>query len=329
MPTIGDIIRPFWLLGLNEITGAQPKGIGGWICDENYQIYDPITVSSFVLHVPNGEPLLEAYAADINRLSAASFETLSSLSRSLTFPKSTAWLVIKTYYAAFFAAHAFLRMLGISGSHLEREQINSITRVARLYSNPPAKPMAGGMYRLTFNTSLNLFEGAQLKAVVGPHDAFWQTFHQRVNELSTQVLTIGVSSTANRQLVSTKLSDLASNLCFASSGTGRWLSTVRNAVNYSQRHATWYPYAGQNAYYEQLFEKSSEWKMDPLDLDLTAHDGKELRRFQVSCNFIIGLLRDSITEMAFRCSVGKSFHTYGSLAFLNLLAQKKQNSTVK
>lgn len=323
MSILGNAIRPFWLPGLNEVSGKHVKGLDGWICDEEYQVYSPVTNIGFVLNVANPEPLLEAYSADINRIAVASFETPNSVIQSPTFPKSTAWLVIKTYYAAFFAAHTFIRMLGTSCFPLDREQINSIATVADLYGNAPSKSMAGGLYRLTFNPTANQLEGVHIKRVTaGAHEAFWLVFLERIERLSSEVLTTGVDTLANRQLVSSKLSELASNLCFASSGKGRWLSMIRNAVNYNQKHSTWYPYAGQKPYHQQLFDKKSEWKADPMDVDLISHDGKDLRRFQATCNFIVGMLRTSIAEMVRRCSTGKSFHTYGSVAFLNLLGQK-------
>lgn len=323
MSTLANVIRPFWLRGLNDICGSHVKGVEGWICDEEYQIYSPVTPTSFMLNVANAQPLLEAYASDINRIAVASFETPDSILRLSKFPKSTAWLVIKTYYAAFFAAQAFIRMLGMSCSTLDRGQINSIASVATLYSNASLQPMRGGLYRMTFDPVAGQLEGVHIKNLAaGPHEAFWLIFHDRIERLGSDVLTTGIETVANRQLVSTKFFELASNLSFASSGKGRWLSAIRNSVNYHLKHATWYPYAGQKPYYQQLFEKKSEWKADPMELDLTSHAGKDLRRFQVTCNFIIGMLRSSITEMVRRCSVGKSFHTYGSVAFLNLLEQR-------
>lgn len=320
MSAWGNVTRPFWLPGLNEVSGAKQKGLGGWICDEDYQIYKSLTPTSFVLNFSDHEPLLGAFAADINRIAVASFETINGITKSAKFPKSTAWLVIQTYYAAFFAAHALMRMFGSSCAPIEREQIKSITRIADLYGNLPSKPMTGGLYHLQCDTNASELNG---QSVAGsPHEEFWRVFHERTVRLSSEVLTGTTDTLANRQLASTKLSELADNLCFASAARGRWLSTMRNAVNYSQKHATWYPYADQKKYYAQLFDKASEWKVDPLDLDLTSHDGKELRRFQSTCSFLISALRESILEMARRCSAGKSFHAYGSLAFLNLLEQR-------
>ena len=45
-------------------------------------------------------------------------------------PKSTGWILIRAYYAAFFAAHSLLRMFGISCIQLDAQQITAISRVA-------------------------------------------------------------------------------------------------------------------------------------------------------------------------------------------------------
>jgi hypothetical protein len=126
----------------------------------------------------------------------------------------------------------------------------------------------------------------------------------------------------DRQIISGKLADLASNLCFGSSPNGRWLSTIRNAVNYEHLYSTWYPYGRRDSYYDQLFGRAGEWMEDPETIDLVSHEGRDLRRFQATCNFIIAMLRVSTAEMARRCSAGKSFHAFGSSAFLNLLGTR-------
>jgi hypothetical protein len=316
MSTIEDISRSFWLLGLNQISGPKLKGIGGWICDENYQIYTPATPTSFELSFTDSGRLLDAFAGDINRIGSASFETVVGIMKSNVLPKSTAWLIIKTYYSAFFSAHAFLRMLGESCTSIEREQANSIGKIAKLFGTLPASPMVGGLYHLCCDMRTNKIVGTGLSG--GPHEAFWRMFHDRILQLSNDVLSLSTESLADRQLASAKFSELAANLSFGSAGRGRWLSTVRNAVNYSQKHATWYPYSGEQKYYKQLFEKTAEWTGDPMAIDLTSHQDKDLRRFQATCNFIIAAFRSSACEMARRCSAGRSFHEYGALACLNL-----------
>ncbi len=210
-------------------------------------------------------------------------------------------------------------MLGESCTPIEREQMNSLMRVGSLFGALPTSPMAGGLYHIICDPDAKTLSGTSLSG--SPHEAFWRVFYDRMLRLSTEVLTVPTESLANRQLASGKLSELASNLCFQSAPTGRWLSTIRNAVNYSQKFATWHPYSGQHKYYVKLFEKTSEWSEDPLDLELTSYADKDLRRFQVTCNFIIAAFRGLILDMAQRCTAGRSFHNFGTLACLNLANQ--------
>jgi len=322
MSILEDIARPFWLVGLNEVSGPQLKGIGGLICDEKYQIYSRITPTSFELSFTDSVPVLNAFAGDINRIGSASLETALSILKSSVFPKSTAWLVIQTYYSAFFAAHALLRILGESCTHLEREQVNSLTRVGRLFGTLPHLPISGGLYHLKCDPIAKTISGTALQG--SAHEIFWKVFHARVQRLSNDVVNVTTAPLANRQLASARLSELADNLSFRSAPSGRWLSTVRNAVNYSQKHATWYPYSGHEKYYSQLFEKTGEWTGDPLELDLSSYGDKDLRRFQVTCNCIVGAFKTLVADMAYRCTTGRSFHHFGALACLNLGSQSKQ-----
>jgi len=317
MSVFDDIARPFWLAGLNQVSGRQPKGIGGLICDENYQIYTQMGFNSFILSFGDPEPVLEAFAGDINRIGSASFESVLGIVRSTALPKSMAWLVVQTYYSAFFAAHALLRMLGESCTPLEREQVHSLNRVGNLFGAAPTSPLIGGIYHLRYDAATKTISGTS--APGSPHEAFWRVFHGRMVRLSNDALTVSTEALVNRQLAAAKLSELVGNLCFQSAPNGRWLSSVRNSVNYSQRLATWYPYSGQQGYYSGLFQKAlDEWTEDPLNLDLSSYGDQDLRRFQVTCNFIISAFRAVAIDMASRCGTGRSFHHFGSLGCLNV-----------
>ena len=272
--------------------------------------------ASFVLSFTDPEPCLRAFAADINRIGSASIESVLSVTKSRALPRSTAWLIIQTYYSAFFSAHALLRTFGESCTPIEREQVNSLMRVGSLFGTASASPIAGGLYHLICDVRTGTISGAALPG--SPHEAFWRVFYDRLSRLSNEALSVSTESLANRQLVSAKLAELIKNLCFQSAPRGRWLSSIRNTVNYGQKLATWHPYSGHRNYYGQLFDKIGEWIEDPLDLELSSYGDKDLRRFQASCNFIIAAFRSVTVDMASRCSTGRSFHDFGTLACLNL-----------
>jgi hypothetical protein len=192
MSIVVDVMRPFWMHGLNDISGVQLKGVAGWISDEEYQIYTEPQPQSFRLNIADPEPLLRGYAADINRLGSASFETIDSIIRLIALPKSLAWLVIKTYYAAFFAAHALLRMFGVSCSSIERAQVNSIVTIAEAYGFTINSRPSAGLYKLVFVQPNGTIDGVLLES--RPHEALWVAFSAWVVQLSTDVLQAGIGT---------------------------------------------------------------------------------------------------------------------------------------
>jgi hypothetical protein len=85
MSLFANALRPFWLPRLNNAVGRPEKDLGGWICDEEFQVYSPVESNMFVLHVDNSGPLLKAYATGINRIAIAAFETVSNINQSAYF----------------------------------------------------------------------------------------------------------------------------------------------------------------------------------------------------------------------------------------------------
>jgi hypothetical protein len=322
MSPTAEALRLFWVPGLNEVTGPQIKDISGWICDEEFQVYSPIEQEDFTLFVDRTSPLLNGYAAEITRISIAAFETLSSVARLGMLTKSTAWMVIKTYYASFYAAHSIMRMFGISCTPTGRAQIKSIDTIATAYGYPIQHLPRGGLYELTFNSERKELKVSYIRSIsAGPHGSFWRIFCLYLEKLIPQILTSATLTVQDQQSAATKIQELISNLSFGGGPKANWLSMVRNVVNYDQGMSAWYPYQNRPKYYEQLFSHVNEWKSDMSTIDLISHQDEDLRRFQATCNCIVALCREMAQEMATRCSTGKSFHRYGSLACLNLLGQ--------
>ena len=144
---LAEAIRPFWLAGLNEVSGHCLKEVKGWINDERFQVYVAPTETSFTLSVSEPLPLLQAYAAEITRISVASNETMASILIAPPMRKSTAWLIIQTYYAAF-SAHTLTRLFGTSCLPLEPVQLRSITKISKLLARNQRGRLEEGFTRL-------------------------------------------------------------------------------------------------------------------------------------------------------------------------------------
>src|SRR5262245_17162076 len=150
MPIVTDVIRPFWLAGLNDVTGNVSQSLAGWFASGKYQVYSPLQIDSFTLHVSEVKFLLSAFAYDCSRMAVVSFESINIISRNENFPKSTAWLIVQTYYAAFFAAHAIMRILGISCSQLNNSAISQIYKISSLFGQTNnIKSISQGFYVCT------------------------------------------------------------------------------------------------------------------------------------------------------------------------------------
>jgi hypothetical protein len=219
-----------------------------------------------------------------------------------------------------------MRMHGISCGPLDRAQIHSVMKVADLYGFAPQQPVSGALYQYNFDTLQRKLITSHVKRVSsGPHEGFWLIFHN-LEELTIQILSANAGIIRDQQTAATKTEELRRNLSFAGASRGNWLSTVRNQVNYDQRFATWFPFLRRMKYYDQLFPRVDEWKTESTFIDLSSHEGRDLRRFQATCNFILALCRESISEMSRRCLAGKSFHEFGSLAFSGLSEQPRHGT---
>jgi hypothetical protein len=326
MSIIASSLRPYWAQGLNDVSGNVAKGVKSWLAEENYQVYSPIKSRQFTLQLADAEPYLAALAADINTTAAAAFESIAQAGKSKLFPRSNAWILIKSYYAAFFAAHAILRMLGTVFTNLEQPQAASVNKIAKVYG-AWQEDIAPGNFASTFSGGAREIVWHRVDSSGGGvHEKFWIFFKQFLDDLGKKLLKNKRSATLEDQQVSAKLSELVDNLCCDSCPRGTWLSVVRNRVNYRHMYGAWYPYTAQHPSGTTEERLIRNWRLDPMAINLTSHDDRYLRRFQETCSFLIGCCAVLAADMATRCSRGRSFHNYGWLAITRLAGQKSVDS---
>lgn len=324
MGLFADVLRPFWIRGLNEVTGRQIKEIAGWVSDEDYQIYNDVHPKRFVLDVSNTAHLVRAYAAELDRIAIASFETVARIEFSGE-SKSMAWQCIQRYYAAFFSAHSLLRILGTGCNTLGKTQCNSVLKVASVWGVAAPHSLPGGLYCFSYDAIRQQFSATHV--VSGPHESFWRQFDAKLGEIVNSILASQTSFTVDlrtRQAVALKLSQLRANLSRPSAPQGGWLTQVRNGINYDHKWATWWPYSGRPKYYKRLKGQDAIWRDDPLDIELDLFDDRDMLRFHASCNFLISACREVLQDLADRCPTGDSFLRSGIIAYWNLTKTSKR-----
>lgn len=316
-------IRPFWMPGLNEITGGQDYSLVEWLLKQEYYIYSPVSQNQFVLDLLSGDlvnNMLQAFAFDCNRMASAAFETMYSIEKNTKIPKSTAWIIIKSYYAAFFAGHAIIRILGTSCSQLSNHSANKISEIARLYGSDNGLSISSSYYSCTYNRHTKQLTFDNIKFKGGVHESFWKVFHDRIRGLSEWILNSPVILSES-QNVFRKLDELCQILRYKGHNGGNWLSAIRNKVNYRHELNTWFPHHKiRDKNVEDIYRGCFQWLDDPMKINLMIQPTKPLILFVSACNFIVALCRVLVVDMSQRCSKGKSYLIDGSLKLLNQCA---------
>jgi len=311
-----DSVRPFWVKGINSIAGRPKDGVREWIRTGSYYFDNPTTPDSFSISIRDETEFLNALASNINRFSLASFESASHVSRNAEFPKAVAWLLISSYYSAFFAAHGILRVLGISCIYIDgglRDFLNGVADTAGMLHEPIKK----GFYTCRLDSGGWSLECERTAAASGGvHESFWETFANHMERLREGVLLSTAQSSEKNRLTYAKIGDLLAILTNDSHVRGTWLSSIRNKINYSHLMESWYPYRESRAYYDQLFRIQSRW-FDKAE-GVPMGSPEPLRKFMEGCCFITALCKALTDDLAVRCVGGTSFLVTGASRFLKL-----------
>ena len=321
MSAISDAIRPFWLPRIQTVTGRPIKGLHGFLLDRQYQIYTAPTAGRVELSCADLNPLLKAFAFDITRFASAAIESIADVRPDSVFPKSTAWLMIRTYYAAFFSAHALSRMLGVSYTRFEGNHTASIYKVADLFLSSPAMVIPrlnSGQYRCEVDYANNIVRCELLtsNASGGYHEVFWTSFVKLLKQLSNNLLS-ATTGTPEANLRASEALDALTNILETSGEPGSWLSKVRNAINYQQALGCWFPYSDPKEKVGHTFARAEKWQLD-LDKFNLSGNGDELEQFHSASLYLIALCREIALDMSERAPRGKSFHSVGILALLRM-----------
>lgn len=335
MSLIVSLIRPFWLPGLSAVSGRVTQGLHDWFVAKKYESYDALVspaagvtqANSFTLTVADAAPLLSAWAFDCSRMATAAFESMGSVFRIECLPRSTSWITLKTYYAAFFAAHSILRMLGTSCSYLEPKTTIAINTVIDLYGMSGGLTVPNGGYQCNYDTTLRKLSCKRDDTPKGgAHQFLWEIFLERMRRLGSDILA-GPGVTADKNSGAGQLAYLCENLCSGGIARGGWLSEIRNQVNYQHRLGAWFPYSGSTkAASESLHKLVSNWKQSSLEISLTMKTGGELPRFSRTCLFIVNLARELASDMATRHPGNNSFHRYGTVSLFSLMKDRSKTS---
>lgn len=312
MSLIGDALRPFWLTGINGISGELTTSFKAWLSDGKY-VFQGLNSDQDLVFVPvDYNTLIQSIAYDINRMSLAAVESVCGIKNPNDLTRSTAWGLIRNYYSAFYASHAICRMFAISIPKIDSpqsKQLNKVIASSGWMGGPIL--VSDDLYRVTIDSSNKNFILSKL-ATKGHHEGAWKEFSSLLQKLENSILTNqNTGTTADRQDASMLLNQirniLQSERC---TNNSNWLSQIRNNLNYRHEYGAWYPHDKSNKFRNIFHENSSCWKKDPSEI-LVHREDHDMLKFSKGCTLIMSLLHTLIVDMENRNSYEDSFLKYG------------------
>ena len=269
-----------------------------------------------MLNFSDDAAVLKAIADDASRFGMAAFETIFEAASVPVLPNSSAWLLIRCYYAAFFAAHSLLRCIGRPYLRLDGDDVVTLTSIASAYGALGTYGISSGYHRAALDMSQRQIDFRVSGGQGASHSGFWRAFTEALTELNLSIIARSAPSSPDRVALA-KLDDLKSTISI--NGTnGTWLIDMRNQVNYQMAHGAWFPFRGAAHDAERVRSLVERWSQDPMAISLSAAGVADVEAFVSCCVFLVALCREILLDLMVHCTrKDRSFVHYGPSAILH------------
>ncbi len=227
---------------MRDIARSTPiyGGLDAYLLNANLV---PIGLNSntFSFIVQDVDKFQSYLAGDFDRFALSAMESFHRSRQNGKNLRFTAWRLIESYYAAFFAGHALMRAFGSGVSQVSPKPIERLSELCELYGVAGFNLDAGfiAFRALEKNGVLQLIVRKSSRGL-GVHDGFWRDFCIELMEAATVALRTG-------QADSREFFDSADGLVNAivldGLGTASWLAKTRNSINYRHEFNVWFPYS--------------------------------------------------------------------------------------
>jgi hypothetical protein len=251
-------------------------------------------------------------AHECARFACAAFQSYHEVQDAIAEANRLPWALIKAYYSAFYAGHSILRALGSSCTYVDGPRVNLLRGVLSAYG---VQTMNSGLYRTETSPTASSLRFENLgHGQGGTHELFWRVFSVRLQRLEQDVLG-GRLPQREAQSVNVMIGRVRGVLTRNASDVA-WLSTVRNAVQYRQEHAVWFPNCDVSSRDRATLGRiAATWDRDPLSIDVPAKSPGVLGPFLSVCAFLVSACRALIVRIA-RIGARRSFVRSGPIRYL-------------
>lgn len=298
--SFADSMRLLWVGGLTDCTGPR-----SWTTDKLLQP-SRVTVSAVgpndvSLYLGNPKQSSHYFAHETDRFASASFESLLTGAKSDAYPRATGWLLIKAYYAAFFAVHALMRLHGWACTRLSAANLKGINNELSLLF-PGSRKFDAGLYLVKSESGGRELRCQPLDSSIGgTHEILWSLLRGYFDEVTKVVLS---NSNTDGQALVVAVDDFFGVI--DGFGGPRWFATVRNKLNYSHSYGAWFPYVNSTCDYDRLNAVLATWMTAP-DETLAVPGNDELVKFASACAFLVSVCSTTVRDLTYRSKPNSPF----------------------
>lgn len=305
---LANSLRLLWIRGLPESTGPRSFTTENFIQPKYVTVTGLNESDGLRLYAGNPSNAVSYFSHETDRFASASFESIITGAKVTAHPRSTAWLIIRAYYAAFFAVHAMLRMHGWACTRLLPNTIAKLNgELEQFYPSSPK--LTGGLYLLRLQSDARELICKKLEGTTqgGTHEALWSVFNDYLAAAATTVLSDQDQDHQEFVAIVDEFKRLLDRF-----GGSTWFTQLRNRVNYSHEYGAWFPYSKSTCDYDRLEATMAHWKSEPINaLKVAGKD--ELVLFMSACAFLVGMCSTTIRDLAYRSKPTSPFRISSGL----------------
>lgn len=238
---MADIVSGLAQLALPRIgtVKSAPDGLRSWLSVGTYRVDGNDGKAIKLSDISLGE-IIPYLSYDYERFALSSLESLKVSLSELVSSGCMSWPIIKLYYSAFFAAHALMRLCGVSIVKLDKEQVAVIQAVSDAYVAGGGQ-IVSGMYQVRFFQG----NGSSINALIelqndnqGAHEGFWRAFDAFLDRVATEMVARKMSGAGS---FLADIGQIQPMLRPYKARRSAWISAMRNEINYQHRHGFWSP----------------------------------------------------------------------------------------
>lgn len=294
--SFANSLRLTWHAGLPQ--AAFKKGVStakllsrksGTVCS--------VAGSGFDIYCVNPKDPAQYFAFEADRFASASFESLLSVPSSNDYPKSVGWILIRYYYAAFFAAHCLLRLRGVACARVLQDALCSVNDDARSIFGLAPGYFGGGLYTIELDSNSRSLACLRLQSGASSHEVLWDVFSQHLDWL---VNLVGSHQDPQHQELLIAVADFQDVV--RRFGGIRWFTRLRNEINYSHGKGAWFPYEGGTVDAARIGRVMDGWSDAAPILGVT---GDEVIQFTYACRLLVSMCGVTVKDFS-RRSVSNS-----------------------